>query len=120
MDSQHQRHLFATYLALVQLAEEIRTLALRGIAPGAAARRLPPLPEEEWAALEPDLQALLDEARAAVARYASPMLEGHERATSRAATRRWIAVLLGRAADLAAELEPDRISRRFGEIHDEE
>src|SRR2546430_2559202 len=100
MESQHQRHLFATYLAMLQLVEEIRPLATRGVTPGGAARRMRPLPAEEWATIERDLQALLEPIRAVVERHASPLLAGHERAGSAAVTRRWVAVLLGRAADL--------------------
>jgi hypothetical protein len=116
MESQHQRHLFATYLALLQLAEEIRTLATRGMTPGGAARRMQPLPADEWAAIERDLGALLAEVRSAVERHAAPMLAGHERTAAATATRRWVAVLLGRAADLTIEFEPDHIMRRFGDM----
>jgi hypothetical protein len=120
MESQHQRHLFATYLALLQLVEEIRTLATRGATPGGAARRMEPLPREEWSVLERDLEALLADVRAVVERHAGTLLAGHERAASADATRRWVAVLLGRGADLAVEFEPDRIARRFGEMSDAE
>jgi hypothetical protein len=116
MQSQHQRHLFATYLAMLQLAEEIRTLATRGVTPGGAARRMRPLPAEEWAAIERDLHDLMDGVRAVLERHARPLLEGHERAGSAATTRRWVAVLLGRAADLTTEFEPERVGRRFGEL----
>jgi hypothetical protein len=120
MENRHQRHLFATYLALLQLAEEIRTLATRGATPGGAARRMPPLPDAEWVDLERDLHALLSQVRAAVERHAPAMLAEHESPSSTAATRRWVAVLLGRAADLATEFEPERVARRFGAIAAEE
>src|SRR5262245_28559390 len=120
MESQHQRHLFATYLALLQLGEEIRTLATRGVTPGGAARRMRPLPAEEWAGIERDLHGLLETVRRAVERHAGALLEGHERAGSAAATRRWVAVLLGRGVDLAAEFEPDRITCRFGAMNADE
>ena len=97
-------------------AEEIRTLATRGMTPGGAARGMQPLPDTEWAALERDLASLMGEIRAAVERHAASMLAGHERTATPAATRRWIAVLLGRAADMAMEFEPDHIGRRFGEL----
>jgi hypothetical protein len=120
MENQHQRHLFATYLALLQLGEEIRTLATRGATPGGAARRLPTLPAEEWSGIERDLDAVLAIARAGIARHAPELLAGHERGASVVATRRWIALLLGRGTDLATEFEPERMARRFGPIAESE
>jgi hypothetical protein len=120
MENQHQRHLFATYLALLQLGEEIRTLATRGATPGGAARRLPSLPAAEWAEIEQELDRLLGIARAGIERHAADLLAGHERGASVAATRRWVAVLLGRGADLATEFEPERMSRRFGPMSERE
>jgi hypothetical protein len=59
-------------------------------------------------------------ARAGIERHAAELLAGHERGASVAATRRWIAVLLGRGADLATEFEPERMARRFGAMADGE
>jgi hypothetical protein len=116
MEERHRRSLFSTYVALQQLAEEMRGIAARGFSPANTAGQVTPLPEAEQETLEQELQALLADARAVVAEHAPALLAEHERPRALAQTRSWIDVLLSRAEGLVDDMDPTRLGSKYGAL----
>jgi hypothetical protein len=116
MEPQHQRSLLSIYVTLQQLAEEVRSIAVRGLSPANAAGRMTPLPAPEREKLEAELDALMAEARALVERHAPALLLEHERARAVGHTRSWIDVLLGRMGALVDDLDPERLAKKYGAL----
>jgi hypothetical protein len=116
MEARHQRSLFSTYVALQQLAEEMRGIATRGLSPANAAGQMTPLPEAEWKSLEEELRAVLADAREIVAQHAPALLEEHERPRALTHTRSWIDMVLSRAQGLVDDMDPERLAGKYGAI----
>jgi hypothetical protein len=120
MEPQHQRSLLSTYVTLQQLVEEVRSIAARGLSPANAAGRMTPLPAPEREKLEEELNALMAEARALVERHAPALLAEHERARAVGHTRSWIDVLLGRMGALVDDMDPERLTKKYGALEPSE
>jgi hypothetical protein len=120
MEDRHQRTLMSIYATLQQLAEEVRAIAARGVSPSNAAGLMTPLPSPERAEVERGLDALLADARGIVRHHAPGLLAEHERPRAVAHTRSWIDALLGRIESLLDDMEPRRLSRKYGALTPEE
>jgi hypothetical protein len=108
------------YATLQQLVEEVRAIAGRGVSPSNSAGVMTPLPPPDRAHLESGLDALLSDARALVAHHAPALLAEHERPRAVAHTRSWIDALLGRVESLVDDLDPHRLSQKYGALSSEE
>ena len=120
MEGRHQRSLMSIYATLQQLVEEVRAIASRGVSPANSAGLMTPLPPPERARVDAGLDALLAEARAVVAHHAPTLLAEHERPRAVAHTRSWIDALLSRVESLVDDMDPQRISNKYGALSPEE
>jgi len=120
MEERHQRSLMSIYATLQQLVEEVRAIAERGVSPSNPAGLMTPLPPPERAQVDSGLDALLADARSIVAHHAPALLAEHERPRAVAHTRSWIDALLGRIESLVDDMDPRRLSRKYGALTSEE
>jgi hypothetical protein len=120
MEGRHQRTLLSIYATLQQLVEEVRAIASRGVSPTGAAGLMTPLPPPERAQVESGLDRVLAEARSLVAEHAPALLAEHERPRAVTHTRSWIDALLGRVESLVEDMDPHRLSRKYGSLTPEE
>jgi hypothetical protein len=120
MEGRHQRTLMSIYATLQQLVEEVRAIAGRGVSPSNSAGLMTPLPPPDRARVESGLDALLADARALVAQHAPALLAEHERPRAVSHTRSWIDALLGRVESLVDDMDPQRLSRKYGALTPEE
>lgn len=120
MEPRHQRSLMSVYVTLQQLAEEVRAIVSRGVSPAHAAGQMAPLPPPERERLEAGLDAVVAEARALVERHAPALLAEHERPRPLSHTRSWVEALLGRIEGQIDDLDPQRLSRKYGALSEEE
>jgi hypothetical protein len=111
---QHRSHVGATCATVRQHLEEIRDLVTVGKSP--AGGRVAPLPQS----LRGPVVALLERVAAdldRVMRLAAPERPpASGDAADGAATRMWASILLRTAEELVADLDPDRMQRRYGKL----
>jgi hypothetical protein len=120
MESRHQRSLMSIYATLQQLVEEVRAIAGHGVSPSNSAGVMTPLPPPDRARLESGLDGLLAEARSLVSQHAPALLAEHERPRAVSHTRSWIDALLGRVESLVDDMDPRRLSQKYGALTPEE
>jgi hypothetical protein len=120
MEDRHQRTLMSIYATLQQLVEEVRAISGRGVSPSHSAGLMTPLPPPERARVESGLDAILADARGIVAEHAPSLLAEHERPRAVAHTRSWIDALLGRVESLVDDMDPRRLSQKYGALTPEE
>ena len=112
---EHQRsHLFASYLTISKLADDLRLAAREGQSPSGVGGSLSPLPDAVWEKLWAHLQAICELARRAVEQHAPEVLAEHAKPQPPGVTRAWAAVLLGRLEEVVDDLQPARMERKLG------
>jgi hypothetical protein len=113
MLDQHKSHLLSAYTAALQRIEEIRRVAMRGESPSGTP--LTPLPGEECQQLLALLNLVSGQLHQALAAVL-PDLEGGGSPAPLSATRMWVNILLRGLHASLADLQPERISRRYGAL----
>lgn len=116
----HQRsHLFASYLAMVELLDEMEAIAQKGRVMASYGTVVAPLPQKDWMRLAEPLRRIRQRLRDVVARHVPDALNDHESALPVEATRQWLSVLLLRLEDEVTALHPAHFQRQYGEIPQE-
>ncbi len=114
----HGLHLLASHRELTKQLEEIERLAVRGKAPGAGGQKLTPLPVEQQQILT-DMMSKIGSISEQIARRHSPdSLVQSDKIQPVSATYRWLSLMLRRMEESLEDLNPGRITQKFGSFTD--
>jgi hypothetical protein len=114
MRQQHKTHLVSTYATVLQHLEEVRQAVVAGKSPGGG--RLTPLSPPARDPLIDSLDAIAARLEDAVRAFTPDLEDALGRTGGEAATRMWVSILLRTIRELVEDLQPARISRRYGDL----
>ncbi len=105
--------------SLIQLEETQRQIlmAIRdGVSPNSG-QRLTPLREEEWKAVDAELQGMHNAMRETVRRYTPDWLKDREKAEERTSTLFYLSTLMNELEDqLLLDLSPNELQSNYGRL----